>query len=127
MLMPVKSHIDFHQVESHQREIDARLQNWARWCNGTSVFGASPMFRMVPPPPRVRGDIAMYSTPVDRMDAQKVAKGVAALPEKHRASINWHYVKPVSPARACREIAVSMDALAKLVRDSRQMLLNRQI
>lgn len=126
MLMKVKA-IDFHAVEPHQREIDARLSNWARWCNGSTASLTSPMFRMAPPPPRVRGDMAYSSVHVDRMDAQKVAKAVAALPEAHRAAINWNYVKPVSPARACKAIGTSMEGLALLVRDGRQILLNRAV
>lgn len=125
MLMKVKT-IDFHAVEPHQREMDRRLENWGRWCNGSYAPLTSPMFRMTPPPPRVRGEMAYQSADsVDRMDAQAIAKAVAQLPEKHRAAINWHYVKPVSPKRACQSIGVGMDGLAELVRDGRQMLINR--
>lgn len=126
MLMRTKEYVDFHAVEPHQREIDARLRNWARWCNGTGAPATSPMFRLAPPPPRVRGEFAYQSADVvDPMDAQKIAKAVAALPDDHRASINWNYVKPVAPKRACQAIGCSMDGLYKLVRDSRQMLINR--
>lgn len=125
MLMKVKA-IDFHAVEPHQREMDRRLHNWARWCRGSTAPMTSPMFRMTPPPPRVRGEMAyLQADTVDRMDAQKVAKEVASLPQSHRAAINWHYVKPVSPKRACQAIGCTMDGLAKLVRDGRQMLINR--
>lgn len=125
MLMKVKA-IDFHAVEPHQRDMDRRLQNWARWCRGTTVPMTSPMFRMTPPPPRVRGEMAyQQADSVDRMDAQKVAKQVAALPDGHRSAINWHYVKPVSPKKACQALGCTMDGLAMLVRDGRQMLINR--
>jgi hypothetical protein len=127
MLMKVAP-VDFHAVEAHQRDIDRRLQNWGRWCNGTTAPMTSPMFRMTPPPPRVRGDLAYQSsTPVDAMDAAKVAKAVAALPQAHRSAINWSYVKPVSPKRACQVIGTSMEGLQWLVRDGRQMLINQQI
>lgn len=127
MLMKVKP-IDFHAVEPHQREIDRRLANWGRWCNGSSAPMTSPMFRMTPPPPRVRGEMAYQSADtVDRMDAARVAKAVAALPPDHRTAINWHYVKPVSPKRACERLSCSMERLAQLVRDGRQMLINRSV
>lgn len=128
MLMKVKP-IDFHAVEPHQREIDRRLQNWGRWCNGTTAPMTSPMFRMTPPPPRVRGDMAyaLAGDAVDRMDAQKVAKAVAALPASHRSALNWSYVKPVSPRRACEAIGTTAEGLMQYVRDGRQMLINRQI
>ena len=125
MLMKTREPVDFHAVEPHQREIDGRLRNWGLWCNGSNVPMTSPMFRMTPPPPRVRGEMAYAANVVDRMDAQRVAKAVAALPAPHRAAINWSYVKPVSPRRACQAIGTTMDGLQQLVRDGRQMLLNR--
>ena len=126
MLMKTRESVDFHAVEPHQREIDGRLRNWGLWCNGTTVSLTSPMFRMTPPPPRVRGDMAYSLNVVDRMDAAKVARAVAALPAPHRAAINWSYVKPVSPRRACQAIGTTMDGLQQLVRDGRQMLINRK-
>lgn len=126
MLMKTKA-IDFHAVEQHQREIDARLRNWGIWCNGSTAPMTSPMFRMTPPPPRVRGDLAYMSNNVDRMDAAAMAKAVAALPGPHRTALNWCYVKPVSPKRACQALGTTMDGLAMFVRDGRQMLINRKI
>lgn len=125
MLMKVKA-IDFHAVEPHQREMDRRLHNWARWCNGRSAPATSPMFRMAPPPPRVRGEMAYQSADtIDRMDAQKVAKAVTALPTPNRLALSWHYIKPVNPRKACQNIGCSMEGLAQHVRDGRQMLMNR--
>jgi hypothetical protein len=126
MLMKTRM-VDFHAVEAHQREIDARLQNWGRWCNGTSSPNTSPMFRLTPSPPRVRGDLNIGGVTVDRADAAMIAKGVAALPAPHRAAVNWAYVKPVSPRRACQAIGTTMEGLALLLRDGRQMLINREI
>lgn len=123
-----RAQVDFHAVEPHQRAIDKRLANWAKWCNGTSAPMTSPMFRMTPPPPRVRADMAyMISDVLDTADAAKVAKGVAALPQSHRAAINWSYVKPVAPRRVCQVLGTTMEGLAKLVRDGRQMLINRDV
>ena len=127
MLMATKR-VDFHAVEEHQREIDRRLHNWAKWCRGSNVPMTSPMFRMTPTPPLVRGDMAyQMADTIDRMDAMRIAKAVVALPDGHRAAVNWAYVKPVNPARACRAIGVSMDGLALLLRDGRQMLINRKV
>lgn len=127
MLMKTKI-IDFHDVEPHQRDIDKRLANWGRWCNGSSVPMTSPMFRMMPPPPRVRGEMAYMSAgSVDRMDAQRIAKAVAALPGNHRSALQWCYVKPVSPRKICQALGQSMEGLQQLVRDARQMLINRAV
>lgn len=116
---------DFHAVEPGHREIDGRLRNWALWCTGSNVPMTSPMFRMTPPPPRVRGEIAYLMNPVDRMDAARVAKAVAALPGPHRSALNWCYIKPVSPKKACQALGTTMEGLALFVRQGRQMLINR--
>lgn len=118
--------VDFHSVEQHQREIDRRLLNWGQWCNGTGTSCVSPMFRMCPPPPRVRGDMNMHASQVDTGDAAQISKAVSALPDSHRAAVNWAYVKPVSPRRACQAIGTSMAGLKMLLRDGRQMLINRK-
>lgn len=129
MLMRVKEHIDFHAVEPHQRAIDRRLANWAAWCNGRSWGGAStsPMFRMVPPPPRVRGEIAYGAQVVDTQDAAKIAKAVFALPDKERKAIHWAYVRPCGPSKACRAIGTTMEGLYQCLRDGRQMLINKAV
>jgi hypothetical protein len=126
MLMQVKTDIDFHAVDEKHAGIHRRLENWARWCNGSSGPSSSPMFRLFISPARARGgDIVTFSVPVDRSDAIRISKAVIALPDKHRSAIQWAYVKPVSPRRAAAAIGTSLDGLALYVRDARQMLLNR--
>ncbi len=122
----MKRDIDFHLVEDHQQAIHARLENWGRWCNGTSKPSTSPMFRMYRGTARGRGDYgALTVSPVDSADAARIAKAVAHLPEKHRAAIQWCYVKPVAPIRASKSIGTSLDGLYQYLRDGRQMLINR--
>lgn len=121
----MKQQIDFHQVEAHQRDIDRRLLNWGKWCNGSGAPSVSPMFRLCPPPPRVRGDEKPSS--VDSADACKISKGVSALSEPHRAAVNWAYVKPTTPSKACRSLGTTMAGLALLLRDGRQMLINKGV
>ena len=119
--------VDFSRVEVHHHAIDARLRNYGTWCNGSGAPQMSPMFRLMPPPPRVRGDIETWGDSVDTLDASKIAKAVIALPVKHRAAINWCYVAPVNPRRACQDIGVSMQGLSDLLTDGRQMLVNRRV
>lgn len=66
------------------------------------------------------------SAPVDSSDASRIAKGVAALPEPHRLAVQWYYVRPVAPARACQMIGTTQPGLAQLVSDGRVMLRNRR-
>jgi len=125
-----RGYVDFNAVPEAHRQIDARLVNWGRWCHGPMRRDVSPMFRGMPREPQLRqpGDIAPEL--MDPMDAVKLAKAVAGLPEKHRAALNWCYVmdprsKEASPGRACKKLGTSLQGLADLLRDARQMLINR--
>lgn len=125
-----RGYVDLNAVLPQHRQIDARLANWGRWCHGPTRRDVSPMFRGMPPQPHLRqpGDIA--AEPLDTMDAAKVSKEVSRLPEKHRAALNWCYVldprsKDASPTRACKKLGTSFQGLADLLRDARQMLINR--
>ncbi len=121
----IRDAIDFHAVEEKHFKLHDRLLNWARWCNGSGAASESPMFRLYRSSARAREYMAIGGDPVDKGDALRIAKAVIALPDQHRSAVNWHYVKPVNPMRACREIGTSMEGLALLVRDGRQILLNR--
>lgn len=118
--------VDFHHVPDHQREIDARLVNWARWCCGSSGGYASschPMFRGYRDgywQPAVSG-----GAPVDVADAVMVQKTLAHLPEKNRCAVQWCYVVRNAPAQCARDLAVSRPGLLQLIIDGRDMLKNR--
>ncbi len=121
------SAVDFHTVEEKHYAIHERLLNWAWWCNGSGDASESPMFRLYRSSAMAKDHYGAASgQAVDTLDAARIAKAVIALPDAHRSAVNWSYVKPVSPARACRAIGVSMEGLALLVRDGRQMLVNRR-
>jgi hypothetical protein len=115
--------VDFHMVADQHLAIHARLLNWARWCNGKEGSTVSPMFRSYRSTD-VWAEVSI-GEPVDKLDAAKIAKAVIALPEKHRGATQWHYIKPVSPIKAARNLAVSLADLARLVHDARCMLINR--
>ena len=118
--------IDFHQVPQHQREMDNRLANWARWCMGSYRPETNALARLLAPTAASRGHyILTGAPPVDTKDAGKIAKGVAELPEKHRLAVSWHYIRPVNPSRARKQLGVTLDGLQRLVIDGRQMLINR--
>lgn len=126
MLVRTKTEIDFHAVDPKHAEIDRRLTNWGRWCNGSGGPSSSPMFRLFRSPARVRADYGTnVSVPVDKSDAIRLSKAVIALPAPHRAAINWSYVRPVNPRRAAAAIGTTLEGLMLLVRDGRQMLVNR--
>lgn len=125
MLMATRLRVDFHYVEEKHTQIHTRLENWARWCNGSGAPSTSPMFRLYIAPARARGAENTWSgIGVDGMDASRLAKYIAKLPEPHRKALQWSYVKPINPRRAAQEMGTSLEGLALLVRDGRQMLVN---
>lgn len=58
-------------------------------------------------------------------DAIFIEHAVAVLSDKHRNSVRWCYVFQHNPLAVCKIIAVSKDESARLVKDGRQMLINR--
>ena len=117
--------VDFSTVPAHQQAMDARLGNWARSLFSSAGSSESPMFRLY------RSTdvhaIPHVSMPYDAQDAIRIAKGVRALPDSHVHALNWHYIKPGNPRRACQTIGCTMAGLAQYVIDGRQMLMNRGI
>jgi hypothetical protein len=117
--------VDFSMVPVHQQAMDARLANWARSLYSSAGSSASPMFRLY------RSSdvhaIPHVSTPYDAQDAIKIAKGVRALPDACVHALNWAYIKPGNPRKACQQIGCTMAGLAQYVIDGRQMLLNRGV
>jgi hypothetical protein len=129
MLMRTRTSIDFHAVEEKHFPIHERLLNWARWCNGSGSPATSPMFRLFVASARAKsGDGVAFSSSgsVDTHDAHLIAKAVSMLPDPHRAAVNWCYIKPTSPRRAASSIGTTLEGLALLLRDGRQMLVNRK-
>lgn len=126
-----RENIDWHVVPERQLVIHERLLNWGRWCHGPIGHDVSPMFRLYRSTDANQGDGMRYGmrstpNPVDTHDAARIAKAVGFLPEPHRLSLQWYYVKPVSPRKACQAIATNMAGLARYVTDARNMLVNRR-
>lgn len=116
--------IDFHAVPEHQLAMHDRLTNWARAQRSREGQSCAPMFRQYRSSDQWAAPAA--SSPVDQRDAAKINKAWQQLPGNHRAAVKWHYVTPGSPSKACRAIGCTMDDLARLVVDGRQMLINRK-
>lgn len=117
--------VDFHVVPVRQEKLHMRLLNWARAQRSGTGQDCAPMFRQY----RSSDQWATpsMSTPVDQRDAQRINKGWQQLPEKHRAATAWHYITPGSPTKACKAIGCTMEDLARLVIDARDMMLNRRV
>jgi DNA-directed RNA polymerase specialized sigma24 family protein len=127
---PHRTYVDFAAVPPSQWPMHDRLENWARWCRGSparDTARGSPMFALYRSTDAKRAYGDDTAVPIDKLDAQRVAKGVAVLPDKHRRALNWSYLHPFSPGAMARELGVGLEGLAHLVRDGRQMLVNREV
>ena len=124
MLMKTKNYVDFHQVLPEHGAIHERLSNWARWCkSGKAGRAMHPMWKHYVE--KEARDNPVASIPVNTLDGYFIEKQVFFLPEKHRHAIRWSYVFNNNPLAACRELEVSKDRLAELVKEGRAMLKNR--
>lgn len=127
MLMKATGHVDYQRVQPEHVAIHERLQNWRRWLSSKNVAWTShPMWKHLKAKEeflaRERGE---YHIPPDFQDAHAMEKAVSMLPEKHRFAIRWWYVYSGNPLRVARQAAVSKERLAELVKEGRQMLINR--
>lgn len=117
--------IDFFYVEPHQLGIHSRLENWSRWVSIRFEAGkAHPMWA------KSRSNARQWHAPdlrepTDILDAQAMEKAVTLLPTKNRDAIRWNYVTRCGPLHMARRLGVSKTGLSQLVRDGRQMLMNR--
>lgn len=120
--------IDFHQVAPEHLDMHARLENWARWSRNRGKGETAPGFALYQSPARARAQYGAASAEtIDRLDAAKIAAAVSALPVPHAGALSWCYVLRDSPATARRRLATTYDGLMLLVRDGRQMLINRGV
>jgi hypothetical protein len=117
------TYADFSAVPQHQLKIHARLENWGRWCYGSGHAQVSPMFRLYRSS-QARTAYIETSVPVDTEDAARIAKAVAVVEQDNRQALSWYYINRGSPKRACQVIGCTQVALATLVVDGRQMLMD---
>lgn len=119
---------DYSHVPPSQWKMHDRLENWARWARGRPGQDCTPMFRLHRTDSwQDREYGALTVVPVDKDDAVKIAKAVAALPDKHRRAVQWQYLQNARSATAkARELGLSHQGLADMVQAGRQMLINRR-
>lgn len=121
-----RDEVDLHEVPLRQVQLHDRLRlNWTAYCHGSNAPQVSPMFRDYRPerelvynPPEPKRD-------ADLLDGARLNKAITALPEKHRHSLQWFYIKPCHPRHPRKALGVTLEGLHKLVQDARDMLRNR--
>lgn len=124
-----RQYVDFSAVAPSQWAMHDRLLNWARWCEGRDGRSgdAAPMFALYKSTDGRREYGAETSVPVKKDDAQRLAKGIAQLPDKHRRALHWYYLRPRAPTAKARELGVSHEGLATLVQHARLFLINQGV
>lgn len=127
--LPPRPVIDFTIVEPHHAAIHGRLENWGIWSRGRYSPGSAPGFARYRSPSVVdrygRVLAAPKSEPLDIGDARRIGAAVSLLPEPHRKALNWFYLQRSSPMQGCQDVGTTMWGLQLLIRDGRQMLVNR--
>lgn len=116
---------DYFKVEPQHRGIHHRLENWSRWVTVTRFRSKQhPMWAKTMSnarqwhAPEIRDD-------VDLLDAQRIEKAVAMLPQKERDALRWAYVFRYGELRARKELGVTKQGLMELLHRGRQFLINR--
>lgn len=127
--MSKKNYVNYDYVPEGQGDMHERLVNWARWIKaGQRDWVAHPMWKpcIAKELEDLRARGLELTEPVKIDEAVATERAVAQLPNKHRQAVRWCYVFKHNPLAACRAIAVSKEDLARLVKDGRQMLINRE-
>ena len=123
--MTLTAFVDFHHVKDTHREIDAQLCAWARWVRvRPSGWQTHPMFRQYRSH-AWQWERPVIQDPVNTLEAHKIEKAVAKLPDKQRDAVRWSYVFRNNPNQMARRLGVSMGGLLELVVQGRTMLVNR--
>jgi hypothetical protein len=114
--------VDFHAIPDSQAAIHERLLNWARWCFSGQAQDCAPMFSGYRSTEVWAAPEA--SSPVDKLDAQRIEKAVCALPYNHKHAIRWWYVMSsahgrVGPAKTAALLGLTLEGLAMTVIQAR--------
>ncbi len=116
--------IDFFAVDPHHADMHTRLCNWARFVAVRFTPGQHPMWR-----PSISNSRQWhYPEPreeVDTLDGLEVERRVGSLPPKYREALRWAYVWRTGPAKIKRTLGVTSEGLMQILRDARQMLVER--
>jgi hypothetical protein len=123
--------VDFASVPPSQWAMHDRLLNWAKWARGSARFDrmpGSPMFNLYRSSnARREYGVTETSVPIDHKDATRIQVGVTALPDKHRRAIHWSYLHPKKASDMARELGLSLEGMAQIIKDARQFLINRKV
>lgn len=118
--------IDFFLVADRHLVIHDRLTNWARYVAVRQIQHQASIWRMGKSNGR-QWHQPELSVPVNQLDGHKMEKAVADLPDMHRDALRWSYVYRINPSHMRRYLGVTDAGLYQLVKDGRNMLVNRAV
>ena len=117
---------DFHFIPDEQKAIDARLENWASWVRVKSPSWVSPIWKLGKSNGRQWAQ-PEFRPECDTLDGMVMEKAVYMLPHIHRDSLRWFYVYCYGEQKFRREAGLTRDGLVQVLKDARQMLINRRV
>jgi hypothetical protein len=117
--------IDFHFIRPSHEEVHLRLINWSRWAKGGRGKNTTlPMFQNY----RADGyyEIKGGAIPIDSLDATKIQKVFAGMPEQHLWALHWTYLySGIHVGKVCRVLGMTRGNLSEAIHDARAMVRNR--
>jgi hypothetical protein len=63
----------------------------------------------------------------DTLDGMAMEKAVAALPDLHKSALRWFYVYRYGEKKFRAQSGLTRDGLVQVLKDARQMLINRRV
>ncbi len=117
---------DFHFVPEDQKAIDARLENWSRYVAVKSPSWVSPIWKLGKSNGR-QWHAPEHRPMCDTLDGNAIEIAVRHLPELHMRAMRWFYVYRYSEQKFRREAGLTRDGLVQVLKDARQMLINRRV
>lgn len=117
---------DFHYVPEDQKAIDARLANWADYVRVKSPSWVSPIWKLGKSNGRQWAQ-PEFRPACDTLDGMSLERAVGLLPAPHRDALRWFYVYRYGELKFRKRAGLTSDGLVRVLRDGRQMLINRGV
>lgn len=113
-------------MPEEQKAIDARLENWASYVRVKSPSWVSPIWKLGKSNGR-QWHQPEHRPMCDTLDGHVIEKAVYALPALHCSALRWFYVYRYGEQKFRRETGLTRDGLVQVLKDARQMLINRRV
>lgn len=117
---------DFHYIPEGHRVIDQRLDNWSRWVQVRPQAWVGPIWKLGKSNGRQWHE-PEFRPMCDTLDGHVIEKAVLDLPSLHCAALRWFYVYRYGEQKFRKNSGLTRDGLVQVLKDARQMLINRRV